>query len=571
MATKTQEERLEKIEPKKLHPTKWNPRTIRTDTPDFRDLLESVKVSGVMIPVLTRPHPTKKGEYELLAGCRRHTAALLAERETIPAVVRDLSDEEAFKLTLLENFGREDLTPIEEGRAAEMLVQRFKGDKRAAAASIGKDERWIEQRMRLQRLTPKWQKACDNPDSVAFAWSLGHLMLIARLEPGIQDVLIGEDSRSLQDVKTWELGRGTKWSVSQLEGWIEKSLLRRLASAPWDLADATLYPKAGPCLACPKRSSRQGKLFVQTEDAKLRQKEDQCLDAVCWQRKKAAFVDIRAKEAKKVHGDKLLHLADGDLDYREQEELSRRFSNLNWASSFQRCKETDANAHPAVVVHGSDAGSVCWVKKKVEGQSTRGTSKKTPGKPTPLSERKKLLESKRWFEVLKALSDLVDKRPLKDVPLPKGETRPVQLVKLAAAFGTIDHEAYPGATGWSKMPKLKTPNDACEFLWDQVRAVLARRVDYNGPITQVGDYRIAEGKKIATLCGIDLNPLMAEAEKTYPVPKAWANLNADGTKKGEKQAKPKKAGKPKAPAGTSQGGAEEPDDEDDVEESGVEE
>jgi len=91
-------ERIERISPKKLHPTKWNPREhINTQSAAFQDLLKSVEGSGVREHLQVRPHSTKEGEYEILSGHRRALAAVMAKCETVPAVIVEMNDEEAFK------------------------------------------------------------------------------------------------------------------------------------------------------------------------------------------------------------------------------------------------------------------------------------------------------------------------------------------------------------------------------------------------------------------------------------------------------------------------------------------
>ena len=104
-------------------PNPNNPRLLNEKSQEFADLAESIRAMGVIVPVHVRENPHREDKFELLAGDRRLAASLKAGKETIKAVSHGrLTDDEAFNITFAENFGREDLTPLEQGKAVLILM-----------------------------------------------------------------------------------------------------------------------------------------------------------------------------------------------------------------------------------------------------------------------------------------------------------------------------------------------------------------------------------------------------------------------------------------------------------------
>ena len=118
------------------------------------ELAESIKAQGVVQPIVVRPVGKRDGEqhYEIVAGERRWRAAQLAGLHTVPAVVRDVPDEAAVAMALIENIQREDLNPLEEARALEQLVEKFGLSHAAAAAAVGRSRVAVTNLLRLLEL-----------------------------------------------------------------------------------------------------------------------------------------------------------------------------------------------------------------------------------------------------------------------------------------------------------------------------------------------------------------------------------------------------------------------------------
>lgn len=124
------------------------PRTL-FDEGALSSLAESIKTHGIVQPILVR---RRAGRYELVAGERRLRAAKIAGLTTVPAVVREVPDEDLLEVALIENIQREDLNPIEEAQAYKKLIEGVGLTQEALAARIGRDRSYITNYLRLLRL-----------------------------------------------------------------------------------------------------------------------------------------------------------------------------------------------------------------------------------------------------------------------------------------------------------------------------------------------------------------------------------------------------------------------------------
>src|SRR6478609_8797679 len=125
----------------------------------MEELAESIRASGVVQPVVLRPGPN--GRFQLVAGERRWHASKRAGKTTIPAVVRQISNEQAMEITIIENLQREDLNPMEQARAFERLSREFSLTQEQIAARTGKDRASIANFIRLLKLPEDVQNALE--------------------------------------------------------------------------------------------------------------------------------------------------------------------------------------------------------------------------------------------------------------------------------------------------------------------------------------------------------------------------------------------------------------------------
>ena len=128
---------------------KYQPR-IDFDEAALQELADSIKAQGVMQPIVVRSIGADR--YEIVAGERRWRASQLAALDTIPAIVRDISDETAIAMALIENIQRENLNPLEEARALKRLQTEFDLSQQEVATAVGKSRPVIANLMRLLSL-----------------------------------------------------------------------------------------------------------------------------------------------------------------------------------------------------------------------------------------------------------------------------------------------------------------------------------------------------------------------------------------------------------------------------------
>jgi len=136
-----------------LVPGQYQPRT-RMDEGALYELAESIKAQGIMQPVLVRRLTSGEntGQYEIIAGERRFRAARLAGLDSIPVLVRDVPDEAAAAMALIENIQREDLNPLEEAQGLSRLVREFGLTHEQAAQAVGRSRSAASNLLRLLNL-----------------------------------------------------------------------------------------------------------------------------------------------------------------------------------------------------------------------------------------------------------------------------------------------------------------------------------------------------------------------------------------------------------------------------------
>ena len=133
----------------------YQPRT-HMDERALQELAESIREQGIMQPILVRPITVPDdddgAEYEIIAGERRYCAASMAGLDEVPVLVRDVSDETAAAMSLIENMQREDLNPLEEARGIRRLIDEFGMTHEQAAVAVGKNRSTASNLLRLLNL-----------------------------------------------------------------------------------------------------------------------------------------------------------------------------------------------------------------------------------------------------------------------------------------------------------------------------------------------------------------------------------------------------------------------------------
>jgi ParB family chromosome partitioning protein len=158
-----------------------NPYQTRTqfDVAKLKELAESITASGVVQPIVVRPLNQAKGplKYQLITGERRWLASFQANKTTIPAIIRQASDEQTLEMTIVENLQRADLNPMEQARAYQRLSNEFKLTQEQMATRTGKERASVANFLRLLRLPEPIQQKVESGDL-----SFGHARTLLALD-----------------------------------------------------------------------------------------------------------------------------------------------------------------------------------------------------------------------------------------------------------------------------------------------------------------------------------------------------------------------------------------------------
>jgi len=228
---------------------KYQPRTDMHEEA-LEDLANSIRRQGVMQPIVVRPISSDR--YEIIAGERRWRASQLAGLDTIPAIIKPVSDEAAIAMSLIENIQREDLNPIEEAMALKRLQDEFELTQQEVADAVGKSRATVTNLMRLISLSIDVRRMLEHGDL-----EMGH----ARALLSLPDIQQSQAARTV-------VGRGL--SVRQTE-----SLVRRLIASGGDTSkinklidpdiknlEESLADKLGAKIIIQHTAKGKGKLIV---------------------------------------------------------------------------------------------------------------------------------------------------------------------------------------------------------------------------------------------------------------------------------------------------------------------
>lgn len=153
-------EEIEEIELSKIRPNPYQPRK-RFDDKALKELADSIKENGVFQPIIVRK---SINGYEIIAGERRYRASGMAKKKTIPAIVRQFDESQMMEVAVLENLQREDLTPLEEAQAYEMLQKNLGLTQEEVSRRMGKSRPYIANYLRLLSLPTKAKRLLQHGD-----------------------------------------------------------------------------------------------------------------------------------------------------------------------------------------------------------------------------------------------------------------------------------------------------------------------------------------------------------------------------------------------------------------------
>jgi ParB family transcriptional regulator, chromosome partitioning protein len=221
------------------------------------ELADSIKARGLVQPILVRPlprpNPGESQRYEIIAGERRWRAAQMAGLTDIPAVIRDVPDEAAVAMALIENIQREDLNPLEEARALLRLIEEFGLTHQAAAEAVGRSRAAVSNLVRLMELADEVKEMLGTRRI-----EMGHARALLGLTGRRQQIevaeLVARKGLSVRDTEALVRRLIAPAAVQKTDSKVEDPDIRRLEL---ELAD-----KLGAKVAFQHGSSGKGKLVV---------------------------------------------------------------------------------------------------------------------------------------------------------------------------------------------------------------------------------------------------------------------------------------------------------------------
>lgn len=235
-------------------PGQYQPRT-RMDEGALYELAESIKAQGIMQPILVRKlaQGANSGKYEIIAGERRFRAARLAGLDNVPVLVRDVPDEAAAAMALIENIQREDLNPLEEAQGLQRLIKDFGLTHEQAAQAVGRSRSAATNLLRLLQLAEPVQTMLMAGDL-----DMGHARALLALERAAQITAanqIAQKKLSVREAESLVKKLGAEFSLVSPKPKQDKSRdMRRVEEELSDLLTAEVEVRVK------KRVKRNGRM-----------------------------------------------------------------------------------------------------------------------------------------------------------------------------------------------------------------------------------------------------------------------------------------------------------------------
>lgn len=250
-----------------------NPRK-NFDSGELKELSDSIRTSGGVIhPILLRPLAGKDGKYQIVAGSRRYRATKAIGLTVIASTIRELNDEQALEVMIMENLERKDVHPMEEAAGIKQLLEMNGYTLQEIETRLGKSHKFVAQRIKLNDLSPDWQKAFYQN-----RLSMNDALKICKLSPDSMAALWKES--------------GSKEGQITINEYTIRKYLNDLSKAPFDTADPTLNKKMGACGTCQFNSAANSLLFPGEA------KQSICTNSECFRTKVNNGYMKRVEEAK---------------------------------------------------------------------------------------------------------------------------------------------------------------------------------------------------------------------------------------------------------------------------------
>lgn len=223
----------------KMQAGKYQPRT-RMDEGALNELAASIKAQGLMQPILVRPVGDRsESKYEIIAGERRFRAAQIAGLAEVPVLVKDVDDQAAAAMALIENIQREDLNPLEEAQGIHRLITDFSFTHEQAAGAVGRSRSAVSNLLRLLNLAKPVQTMLMAGDI-----DMGHARALLSAEAAMQITLANQIVARRMSVREAEklVTQNTNGQAAMKKQRLGKEKTRDIASLEEELSDVLATP-----------------------------------------------------------------------------------------------------------------------------------------------------------------------------------------------------------------------------------------------------------------------------------------------------------------------------------------
>lgn len=415
----------EMIKTKSIVPNAWN----RGGDEGIGELAASIAARGLLQPIVVRPVGKK---YEIVAGERRWRACVANKMPEMDCTVREIDEQEARSITLVENMERKRLSPFQEAAEIGGLHETGMGLEEIAAA-IGRSEGFVRRRLLLKRLDLEaiirlLKQNDEGPQEI------GDVPLLAL------ELLASAPDARRNAVKSWDLA-----SVSAMRRFLLAEELE-VGKAKWAKQDA--FAGLSPCAECLERTSAEGCLFPELETGK-----DLCLNQGCWAEKARVFAKRLAEKARAAGKDVVLIGRDFDTPEAVEDGVEKPHLYLP-------AKKTDPGALLAVCYDGQDAGQTSYVRPYAElRKSGNKAAEKDP-------------ERKLWRKIGQQVMETIRALPHRHLPdHPDDGTAERTMMVDVLRFGTDPHGldyAFPEDGGSARAELLAAIEDG---VWSVARGI----------------------------------------------------------------------------------------------------
>jgi ParB/RepB/Spo0J family partition protein len=519
-----------------IEPSKTNPRK-RFDEKELEDLAASIKVHGVMQPILVRISPEYAADelmYEIVAGERRYRASGMAGVKTIPAVIRELNDLETLQLQIIENLQRSDLHPLEEAKGFKALLDNKDAASWNAdqlAEKIGKSRSYIYGALKLNDL-------CIYAQDMFMDGKFGRdgkhgreiALLIARI-PG--EKLQTQAAKEIAEQDHY----GNSMSYRAALKHVQDRYTLKLSGAVFKITDEHLVPTAGSCKTCPSRSGNCPEAFPDIESP------DVCTNPDCFNGKKLAHIAqlkdsgshvLEGAAAKKI----MPHSWDLHTDYVKLEDNCPGRSE-----SLQKVLGKDASG--VITIVDPNGGKLVQVAKKADVTAalqakgievTFGNSRNYSAEEKE-KERQIKIENNFRIKLLAAVSEKLKPQLETDYRLEDYE----QTIVASVMLNRLDHDSAKRLLKLLEIPFTtdEGPHKAIGLLNNSLAAMTsAQRMLLVMQMALIGEcyanqYNTAEPERLLEMAknnGIDISSIREAAESQFaPKNKAAKNPKTAST------------------------------------------